>query len=558
MKIKILTKTMVLILILTIVPITLLGYLALNDSKTFGYDAADKSALALKEEAETNIQIQVFNDAEKINSFFSEAENDLKGFAKNIYTINNDPRLWNIEYQGEPFAFWATNAWINHTDKDRIRGILDGSIKDDNYDFVMGLLNETQKTAFIQTLTTLSGSYTVLTPKNMPINSPEFIPRFMISKDFFFNLQLQVGEVVEKSETPLALVNFMFSLLDTKAQSELRKGMNILRFGTSTIDTHPEYKNIRMGYWGNGVDSIEFVYAGNSQAYHPATNGIGNSYYCKSPFALRKSGKAETVWVTELLDTNSKVSTAIYPVFDKFDDSSTEMIGFAEYWIDWDSISEQIVNLKIVKTGYMLMIDQTGKIISHPKKEMFGKNFTEEKNVELESVTKKMKAGEKGISTLNYEGKEVYVVYSPIKETKWSVIAIVPVEEIIEPSELIRDKIRSQINILQNTTQWIILITIIIVIMISYLFAKTITLPIRMLSEAGKQISEGKLDTQLPNIKSNDEIGELGQALNDMTDKLKQSKKEMQDYAEELEKKIALRTMELNKKIEELENQKNK
>ena len=53
-----------------------------------------------------------------------------------------------------------------------------------------------------------------------------------------------------------------------------------------------------------------------------------------------------------------------------------------------------------------------------------------------------------------------------------------------------------------------------------------------------------ELDSQLP-LKSNDEIGELSEAFNDMTVKLKQARDEYRDLTETLEAKVLERTEEI-------------
>ncbi|MBN2457614.1 HAMP domain-containing protein [Candidatus Woesearchaeota archaeon] len=65
----------------------------------------------------------------------------------------------------------------------------------------------------------------------------------------------------------------------------------------------------------------------------------------------------------------------------------------------------------------------------------------------------------------------------------------------------------------QNKTKFFVFIMLVLVIIAAFLFAKSITTPLKELTIAGNKIADGKLETELPKIKSNDEIKEIGDAM---------------------------------------------
>lgn len=511
---KIDKKLIVVMLAITIVPIALLGYIALTDARELGYSSADESAIALEEQARDNVERITYDKAEEINDFFINVERNLRGVAKNMHTYHENPALWNNKYEGELLAHFGTNAWPEHVDKERVEGILEGTIEDENYDFIISVLDDEEEERFHTLLEYLAEGYTPLTTANQPVDSPEHHPRFMIEEDpdIFWDID-EIGDKIEDTENSFAMVNFMLSLLDEKAQEEIRKGMNVLQVGTPTVDSHPEYENLRMAYFGGERTDFNFelVYPGETVAYHPATQGIGNSYHCVSAYTVRHAGEARASWVNQLLDPDNRVSTAIYPVYKSFDNPASEKIGFVEYWINWQTLADEVVDITIEDTGYMLMIDEEGTIISHPDEEMLEQELAADGNTEMEEAVEEMKQGREGSKRMEYDGGEVYFIYAPVEQTGWSVASVVPLEEVVAPAEEIRETISEKTEGLgtQNTILWMTIIFIIIVVGISYALGTAISSPLIKLRNAADKVTSGNFDTELPKVRTKDEVAEL-------------------------------------------------
>ncbi len=535
MKITILKKLLAILIVLTIIPLVFLGYIAINDAKGLGFDAADQSSTALKNEAVTNMVRLASDSADAVNDVFVEVELDLEGFSKNVHMVYKSSTLYPIEYTGDTFAYWASSDWPDHTDKTRLTGILAGSIQDDNYDFVMSLFNETQQATFTKILETLNGVYeTVKLPAEA---ANRFFPRFLVTypeegtpaKKLFFDLDA-LGDIVQKSSQPFALNDFMYTLLDSTAQQKLDRMLNMLTYGISTVDTHVSYNNLRFGFWDGTTSGVEAIYVrSGGKPLHPAAYGIGNCYYCKSPYALRDAAGTLTVWLTQTIDPTSKVSTATFPIYDTWGDQTTELIGFSEYWISWQTLSENIINTKYAQTGYMIMIDNTGKIVAHPESDKLGTQFGEENNTELTTVIEQMKSGESDYAEVTIGGEDVYLTYASIPTTGWSVGLIVPIAEIIQSAEDIRGDIQERTESLgtQNTVLMVTIVTILIVLIVGFIFARSITNPVKKLKEVADKVTDGDFNARLPPAKGTDEVAELTASMEMVVTALKmKSKKE--------------------------------
>lgn len=216
-----------------------------------------------------------------------------------------------------------------------------------------------------------------------------------------------------------------------------------------------------------------------------------------------------------------------------FNDAAGKPQGVLATDITLKSMQDDILSMRIGKTGYAFLLDNNGNIIAHPK---YGtKNFdtTPLKNAKgdyLEAI-KTIVAKTEGLTTAHIDDKLCYIAYSKLPTTKWSLGIVVEEEEIIKPAMDTKKEIDAYSAEAQsyiNDTLKSVLIRLVIVLAISamlilvfsYLVSRTITNPIKvLLAEVGK-IGEGELDTKI-DIGGKDEIAELANAFNKMTIDLK-------------------------------------
>jgi len=85
---------------------------------------------------------------------------------------------------------------------------------------------------------------------------------------------------------------------------------------------------------------------------------------------------------------------------------------------------------------------------------------------------------------------------------------------------------------------------LLVIICLSWMTQSLVIHPVHDLLMHAQKVSNMELDSQLP-LKSNDEIGELSEAFNDMTVNLKQARDEYRELTETLEAKVIERTEEI-------------
>ena len=141
----------------------------------------------------------------------------------------------------------------------------------------------------------------------------------------------------------------------------------------------------------------------------------------------------------------------------------------------------------------------------------------------------------------------------------WELVVFRPVLEIYEPA-----------SVLARNLILITLVTLIFIFIVSVFFSQLIVNPIKKLQGGVEIIRRGKLGYRV-DIRTNDEIEELGKAFNRMAEelstyhaaledsktvlqiKVKARTRELEELAKSLENKVKTRTKELEKKLSELE-----
>ncbi|MGE7021649.1 methyl-accepting chemotaxis protein [Solibacillus cecembensis] len=178
---------------------------------------------------------------------------------------------------------------------------------------------------------------------------------------------------------------------------------------------------------------------------------------------------------------------------------------------DLQTVAESI---SIGKNGYPSIFDINTKVISHP---------TIEGGEEVkESFLEPMYEAESGSYDYKYQGDQRILLFTTNELTGWKVTGTIFSNEIDE----------SAASIL-FTTILVLVIAIVISGIAVHFVVKGIIRPIDNLKESAVTISRGDL-TEKVSITSNDEIGQLGQAFNDMQNSLRTLIKKVEVNAEEV------------------------
>jgi two-component system NtrC family sensor kinase len=118
---------------------------------------------------------------------------------------------------------------------------------------------------------------------------------------------------------------------------------------------------------------------------------------------------------------------------------------------------------------------------------------------------------------------------------------VLGVLDIISPLDRLTENLRKSSYTMASYSAGFLLAAALVV---GFLVHRVVYLPLRELEEGARALSAGKLDRPLP-VRSDDELGRVTRAFNDMTQALNTSQGKLEEWARTLEEKVEEKTREL-------------
>jgi len=257
-----------------------------------------------------------------------------------------------------------------------------------------------------------------------------------------------------------------------------------------------------------------------------------------------------THWTDPYNDTSSNgklLVTCSHP-FKGADGSFKGVVGIDVFIEDLN----KIVDTDSSQQGEAVVVSADGMVIafSDMKKGAAGvfeaKSAYIEGNIGYNRVIKKMIGGESGFDKVNTDGIEMYMAYTPIPVTGWSVALMRPISDVMEPvtenSSAIESMTKHSLRAV-NTAIVSVIIAVVVgfalvvaaVIYLARMLSAKISRPIVTLEGGLARIANGELDTQI-SLKTGDEIEQLGDSVNSMARELKKYIGNLQQVTAEKER----------------------
>lgn len=177
-------------------------------------------------------------------------------------------------------------------------------------------------------------------------------------------------------------------------------------------------------------------------------------------------------------------------------------------------IQDLVSQVKVGDEGYIVLLDGHRKYMAHPT----GEIGTEVKTDFIEKIY------ENGAGKFHYafEGKDKLMAFTTNEMTSWKLLGSIETSEINDAAR----------PVLQTTILVIVIGTLLVSILVFFII-KSIIQPINKLIKSAETISSGDLTVNVE-VKTNDEIGKLGNAFNDMQQSLRQLVQKVQQSAEQV------------------------
>lgn len=207
--------------------------------------------------------------------------------------------------------------------------------------------------------------------------------------------------------------------------------------------------------------------------------------------------EGETIW-TEPYKSDGSDYTVVTAARAYYDTSG--LVGVFALDVSVDTLLEMVNDIKIGDSGYAIMLDSTGKYITHPDEQYIGEDGSQSEFYQAIE-----KVGDQGIVDYQFEGKDKIMAFTKNPTTGWILGGTVYVEEF-------QEKARSILTPIAIT----LILALFVAIIVSYFTTKRITTRIQMVMDRMKEIANGDLSKEPIEVKLEDEIGQLSVATNEM------------------------------------------
>jgi sigma-B regulation protein RsbU (phosphoserine phosphatase) len=239
------------------------------------------------------------------------------------------------------------------------------------------------------------------------------------------------------------------------------------------------------------------------------------AYFIQDWYSIPKMMK-QPVW-SEPYRAESQGNALMVTYSSPIIDNEGILRGIVACDISLEWLADLLKSLPLGKEGYAFLLSQNGTFISHPNRELILKEnifsqAEEQKNIPLRALGREMVQGKEGFipySTI-YHGQEGWLLYRPIHSTGWSIGIFFPETELM-----------SKVAELSRKEGAIGFVGFLLLLPVILLIARSITGPLRKLSESTQALAGGDLDAPLPIVSGQDEVAHLANSFATMRDELK-------------------------------------
>lgn len=184
--------------------------------------------------------------------------------------------------------------------------------------------------------------------------------------------------------------------------------------------------------------------------------------------------------------------------------SQNKQFGVVAIDFDLSILSEKVSKIKVGKEGYVCITDASGNVIAHPDTSLLGKPIGVKELMTV--IENKERSGNFSYHYKDKDGKvaDKYATFTYMPETRWYIVTASPYKEITDSTAPIL-----------FTTMTCAVFSLIIALVIAFLFSNSLTKPIQKLVSDMSKVAAGDMTIQ-SNIQTKDEIGVLSKNFDKM------------------------------------------
>jgi methyl-accepting chemotaxis protein len=236
---------------------------------------------------------------------------------------------------------------------------------------------------------------------------------------------------------------------------------------------------------GDDYEAI-IVTDASGKGYADSINGafVGVDLSDRDYFKKASGGQANVGNVVKSRQSGKPVLVAAAPILN----SAGRFLGVLGLVQKTDFLVDRIVSIKIGNTGYPWMVDPTGLVIAHPKKEyILELNLKTDTGGGMDSIMNKMLAGQSGVEAYLFKGVDKICGFAPVPLAGWSLGATQDTEEFMGPVV----SIRNGILIVGGVA---LVVAVVLVWFMAKGISKSIMKSVEEISEAADQVSSASAE----------------------------------------------------------------
>lgn len=191
-----------------------------------------------------------------------------------------------------------------------------------------------------------------------------------------------------------------------------------------------------------------------------------------------------------------------------FNNKAGEFMGVLGIDIGLNSLTSLIKDITIGQEGFIILIDDQNNILAHPRDSSL--TFQNISELGVENLNNNLNQSENDYFEAMMGDEEYLFNTYKSQETSWNFISIIP-----------KSELQTQINQMYRQIITIILVLLLLITILAIYISRIISNPIIEATKFSKEVASGNLNTKKIEVKGNNEISILSEALNEMQEDLK-------------------------------------
>ena len=269
-----------------------------------------------------------------------------------------------------------------------------------------------------------------------------------------------------------------------------------------------------------------------------AQYGSDDFQYFNQEWYSKPQGLLQGCWIDPYVNTNPKATykTDVITTYSRpLLDSNGYFIGVIAIDLNLKWLSQEITAVEPYPNSSSIIIGSKGQYLVHPdtlkliRESIFSDPDPKAKGV-VDSLGRKMLAGESGVQQMVVDGNDALLFYCPVGKANWSMAIVCPESDVF-----------SGYNRLLYMVWAIVGLGLLVILLFCYRAISTAIAPLQLLAHQAHDIAEGHYSNRLPKTRRVDTVGQLQNSFADMqaslsayVDDIRQINAEMEQRNREL------------------------